>query len=104
MTDKELALCFKALGDETRLQIVKMLLDGEMCACKILEKFEISQPTLSYHMKTLCDCKVINVEKFGVWNHYSINEVVFREITHKFNLDNLPKNPSACYDNCCKNK
>ena len=46
---------FKAMSDETRLKIIDMLSCGEMCACDILEEFNITQPTLSYHMKILTD-------------------------------------------------
>jgi len=68
------ALCFKALGDETRVEIINMLRSGKMCACKILEKFDITQPTLSYHMKHLTDSGLVIVEKEGIWNHYSLNK------------------------------
>lgn len=44
------ALICKALGDSNRLEIVQMLSDGEKCGCRLLEKFEITQPTLSHHM------------------------------------------------------
>ena len=54
MNTIDVALLCKALSDTNRLQIVQMLSDGEKCACKLLEQFEITQPTLSYHMKTLC--------------------------------------------------
>lgn len=73
MTYTDYALCFKALSDETRLQIVEMLKSGTMCACKILECFSITQPTLSYHMKSLTDCGLVTVKKEGVWNYYSVN-------------------------------
>lgn len=66
------AIC-KALGDANRLKIVKMLSDGEMCACNLLEQFEITQPTLSHHMKILSDCSLVNTRKEGKWSHYSIN-------------------------------
>jgi ArsR family transcriptional regulator len=65
-------LIFKALGDSTRLEIVKMLSCGEMCACKILEGFEITQPTLSHHMKILCECGLVCARKDGKWSHYSL--------------------------------
>lgn len=71
------ALIFKALGEPNRLQIVQMLSDKELCACKILEKFEITQPTLSHHMNLLCECGLVNVRKEGKWSHYSINEKTF---------------------------
>ena len=66
----EYALMFKALSDETRLKIVEMLSCGEMCACDILESFSITQPTLSYHLKTLIDSGIINSRKDGSWIRY----------------------------------
>jgi ArsR family transcriptional regulator len=67
------AVIYKALGDITRLKIVDMLIEGELCACKILEKFEIAQPTLSHHMKTLCACGLVKGRKQGKWTYYSIS-------------------------------
>ena len=64
---------FKALADETRLKIVEMLSCGEMCACKILESFHITQPTLSYHMKILTECGLVVGRRDGAWMRYSIN-------------------------------
>ena len=51
MNSIDVALICKALGDSNRLQIVKMLSEGEKCACNLLERFEITQPTLSHHMR-----------------------------------------------------
>ena len=48
MNAMDVALICKALGDANRLEIVQMLSDGEKCGCKLLERFEITQPTLSY--------------------------------------------------------
>lgn len=67
-------LIFKALADETRLKIIEMLSSGEMCACKILEEFEITQPTLSYHMKILTESGLVNGRRDGAWMRYSLNE------------------------------
>lgn len=69
----DVALICKALGDSNRMQIVQMLSDGEKCACKLLEKFEITQPTLSHHMKILCECGFVEARKEGKWSHYSLN-------------------------------
>jgi ArsR family transcriptional regulator len=66
------AQLFKALGDPNRLQILQMLCNGELCACKILEKFDITQPTLSHHMKILCDAGIVNRRKEGKWMLYSV--------------------------------
>ncbi len=65
---------FKALSDETRLKIIAMLSSGEMCACTILEAFEITQPTLSYHMKILTECGLVNGVRDGNWMRYSLNK------------------------------
>lgn len=65
---------FKALADETRIKIVEMLSCGEMCACDILESFQITQPTLSYHMKILTECGLVKSRKDGSWIRYSNNE------------------------------
>lgn len=73
MNSMDVALLCKALGDTNRLQIVQMLSNGEKCACKLLERFEITQPTLSHHMKTLCECGLVDVRKEGKWSHYSLN-------------------------------
>lgn len=66
--------CFKVLSDETRLQILEMLTMGELCACKILEKFQFTQPTLSYHMKNLTQAGLVSARKEGKWTYYSLNE------------------------------
>lgn len=74
------ARIFKALGDKTRLEIVVMLADGEKCACKVLEKFNFTQPTLSHHMKILCDCGIVTSRKEGKWTYYSLSESAVGEI------------------------
>ena len=69
----------KALADETRLEILNMLHEEELCACKIQEHFEISQPTLSYHMKILIQSGLVTGRKDGLWMQYSINNKNFEE-------------------------
>ncbi|MDR2846683.1 MAG: metalloregulator ArsR/SmtB family transcription factor [Candidatus Methanoplasma sp.] len=64
---------FKALSDPKRLKIVDILSCGEMCACDILDKFMITQPTLSHHMRTLCECGLVSCRKEGKWMYYSID-------------------------------
>ena len=81
MNTMEVAAICKALGDCNRLQIVQMLSDGEKCGCKLLEAFEITQPTLSHHMKILCECGLVNDRKEGKWHHYSINSYVWNELS-----------------------
>ena len=73
MNISAVATICKALGDNNRLQIVRMLSDGEKCGCKLLDSFDITQPTLSHHMKILCECGLVNDKKVGKWHHYSLN-------------------------------
>ena len=68
------ALFLKVLADETRIKIFDMLSNGELCACDILEEFNITQPTLSYHMKILCESELVDIRKDGVWMKYLINQ------------------------------
>lgn len=75
-----LAAIFKALSDETRLHIIDMLSCNELCACDILSSFDLSQSTLSYHMKILLDAGVVKSKRNGLWTMYSINEETFQEI------------------------
>lgn len=70
----ENAKVFKVLGDPKRVMIVDMLSCGELCACKILEKFEMSQSTLSHHMKLLCESGLVKARNEGKWTYYSLDE------------------------------
>jgi ArsR family transcriptional regulator len=63
----------KALSDVNRMKIINTLTNGEMCACKILEDFNITQPTLSHHMKVLTECGLVISKKEGKWMHYLLN-------------------------------
>jgi len=70
---REYAQYFKALSDPNRLMIVDMLSCGELCACVILAKFKITQPTLSHHMKLLCESGLVRGRKEGKWTYYSLD-------------------------------
>ena len=72
-SNKELAVIFKALGDERRIQLLKLLKSGEQCACKLQESMGLSQPTLSHHMKILCESGLVEARKEGKWMYYSIS-------------------------------
>ncbi len=63
----------KALADPNRLRIVDILSCGERCACEILENFDISQPTLSHHMKILTETGLVQTRRDGVWTYYSLD-------------------------------
>ena len=67
------AKIFKALSDSNRLQIINILSCGEKCACRLLDYFNFTQPTLSHHMKVLMECGLVNSRKEGTRNYYSLN-------------------------------
>ena len=73
MDEHAVAHTFKALADENRIRILHQLREGELCACELLERLEISQPTLSHHMKILCDAQLVTARKEGKWMHYTIS-------------------------------
>jgi len=94
---------FKALADKNRLMIIDMLSRGELCACKILEKFNITQPTLSHHMKILCDSGLVSGRKEGKWMYYSINAegsekaiLLFQQLTTVTIDENDSRNEGCC--------
>jgi ArsR family transcriptional regulator len=73
---------FRALGDPVRLGIVRFLLDqggvccatpGRVCACDIVAKLSLSQPTVSHHMQILTRAGLVSAEKQGRWMFYSAN-------------------------------
>ena len=73
LEERKTAQIFKAFCDENRVRILKLLATGEKCACRLLEEMSITQPTLSHHMKILCDSGVVVGRKEGKWMHYSIS-------------------------------
>ena len=72
--EQKTAELFKALGDENRIKVLKLLRSGEKCACVLLDDLHITQPTLSHHMKILCDSGLVVGRKEGKWMYYSISE------------------------------
>lgn len=95
---------FKALGDPKRAMIVDMLSCGKLCACKILENFEMSQSTLSHHMKLLCECGIVKAQAEGKWTYYSLNEEVISKTKQFFSAITSDKENCICKENenCCK--
>ena len=100
MDEKRIAAIFKAFCNENRIRIIKLLRSGEKCACKLLEEINVTQPTLSHHMKILCDSEIVVGRKEGKWTHYSISEKgveqakeCLRQLT---TLDVESENKSCC--------
>jgi ArsR family transcriptional regulator len=68
----DLALTFKALADPTRVSIVNRLAAGECCVCDLTAVFELSQPTVSHHLRILRDAGLVEAERRGTWAHYRL--------------------------------
>ena len=83
------AKLFKVFSDENRINVVKNLVEGVCCTCQFQEKFDISQPTLTYHLKMIKDSGLATSEKIGTWNKYHINYDMIDEMI-RF-LENLKK-------------
>ena len=78
MADAErtaLAAGFRALGDPTRLEIFHLIASQcePICVCDIVERFDLSQPTISHHLKTLRDAGLVTVSRQGVWAFYALD-------------------------------
>jgi ArsR family transcriptional regulator len=72
----EVAAAAKVLADPVRVEILDLLrtAGGQVCQCELHPLFDISQPTLSHHLKKLADAELIDVERRGKWAYYSIND------------------------------
>jgi ArsR family transcriptional regulator, arsenate/arsenite/antimonite-responsive transcriptional repressor len=71
--DETMALQLKALSDITRLQIYNQAKTNEVCACDLIKKYNLTQPTLSFHMKQLVSCGLLYPRKDGKWVKYRLN-------------------------------
>jgi ArsR family transcriptional regulator, arsenate/arsenite/antimonite-responsive transcriptional repressor len=72
---KEFEALFKALGDATRLRIIGLLLNGEVCVCHIHESLRISQPKVSRHLAYLRAAGLVETRREGVWIHYRLADI-----------------------------
>ena len=77
---------FKALADETRLRILKLLVVREICVCEIMVALGLTQPTASHHLGILENMGLVKDRKEGQWVFYSIADPQLIENMHKLNL------------------
>jgi len=81
---KNISEVFKALGDSTRLEIVRLLIGKEMCVCDIMDSFQVSQPTISHHLRTLKQAGLVRDKKEGKWIYYSLDSETFKVLERFF--------------------
>jgi len=77
---------FKALADETRLRILRLLEVREMCVCEVMVALGLTQPTASHHLGLLEDAGLVKDRKEGKWVFYSIADSKLIENMHKFDF------------------
>ena len=80
---KRMAAVAKALGDPIRLQLVDVLRrhPGQACVCELVPLFDLSQPTVSHHLKVLRDAGIIGSERRGLWSFYYVNPDSLKELS-----------------------
>ena len=71
---RELLQVFKALSDETRLRILKLLEHGELCVCDIVSALDIIQPKISFHLGVLKEAGLVKDRRVGKWIHYCLDD------------------------------
>jgi ArsR family transcriptional regulator, arsenate/arsenite/antimonite-responsive transcriptional repressor len=73
----------KALGDPIRLQLVDVLRKhaGKVCVCELVPLFDVSQPTLSHHLKRLRDAGLVDSERRGLWAYYYVRREAIKELS-----------------------
>ena len=87
----DLVNLFKALSDETRLRILKLLEDGEHCVCDIVAALDMVQPKVSFHLKILRDAGLLKDRKQGKWVHYKIDDAdMFKRFLVLSVLEKIP--------------
>lgn len=74
---KEIMNILKALSEETRLRILKLLENGELCVCDIVSALDIVQPKVSFHLGVLKEAGFLKDRKQGRWTHYRLDDSDF---------------------------
>ena len=78
-TERSIEL-FHALSDETRLEIIELLRNGERCVCELTDTLDAAQSRLSFHLRVLKDAGIVRDRKDGRWVHYELDPEAFDEM------------------------
>jgi ArsR family transcriptional regulator len=80
---ERMAAVAKALGDPTRMQLVDVLRKhaGKVCVCELVPLFDLSQPTVSHHLKILRDAGIVGSERQGIWAYYYVMPEALKDLT-----------------------
>lgn len=89
---------FKALGDPVRLRLLTLIAShpgGEACVCEISTTFDVSQPTISYHLKLLRTAGLLGSERRGTWVYYRVIPAALQQLSSILSLDEQPSATAA---------
>jgi ArsR family transcriptional regulator, arsenate/arsenite/antimonite-responsive transcriptional repressor len=80
---ERMAVIAKALGDPIRMQLVDVLRKnaGRVCVCELVPLFDLSQPTVSHHLKVLRDAGIVGSERRGLWAYYYVEPDAVKELS-----------------------
>jgi ArsR family transcriptional regulator, arsenate/arsenite/antimonite-responsive transcriptional repressor len=96
----ELASMFKALGDPVRLRLLSLIAShpgGQACVCEISGTFDVSQPTISHHLKLLRSAGLLDCERRGTWVYYWVIPTALQQLSSILNVDDrLMEAPPEC--------
>jgi ArsR family transcriptional regulator len=97
----ELAAMFKALGDPVRLRLLSLIAShpgGEACVCEISTTFDVSQPTISHHLKLLRSAGLLDCERRGTWVYYWVIPAVLQQLSSVLNVNDhvIETSPQCC--------
>ena len=76
---RELIKVFKALSDETRIRLLKLLQQRELCVCELMQALDMTQSRVSRNLGILKDAGLVKDRRDGLWVHYSLDEKSFNE-------------------------
>jgi ArsR family transcriptional regulator, arsenate/arsenite/antimonite-responsive transcriptional repressor len=96
----ELAAMFKALGEPVRLRLLSLIAShpgGQACVCEISSTFDVSQPTISHHLKLLRSAGLLDCERRGTWVYYWVIPQALQQLSSVLNLDDrLAQTAQGC--------
>ena len=84
---EQIAPLLKAIADPVRLRLISLVAshaDAEACVCELNDAFDLSQPTISHHLKVLHEAGLLDRSKRGVWVYYSLNRAALADLSHLF--------------------